>query len=79
LHPNQKNLSILFSPALLYPGGVGHAWFRTMFIVSFQAGTEADTRFISAKCSDNRFNNPGYQKTLDNLYGWQKRAWRDGD
>jgi hypothetical protein len=50
-----------------------------MFIVSFQAGTEADTRFISAKCSDNRFNNPGYQKTLDNLSGWQKRAWRDGD
>ena len=61
------------------PGGIGHAWFRNLFIVPFQAGTETETRFIPAKCSDNCFTNPGYLKTLDALSGWQKRAWRDGD
>ena len=61
------------------PGGVGHAWFRSLFIIPHQTKTETDTRFIPARCSDNRFNNPGYQKTLDALSGWQKRAWRDGD
>jgi phage terminase large subunit len=28
---------------------------------------------------DNRFNNPEYTKVLQNLAGWQKRAWFDGD
>jgi hypothetical protein len=28
---------------------------------------------------DNRFNNPEYTKVLENLTGWQKRAWLDGD
>lgn len=61
------------------PGGVGHGWFRSMFIVPFQRGDERETRFIPAKATDNRFNNAEYQKVLDSLCGWQKRAWRDGD
>ena len=27
---------------------------------------------------DNAFNNPEYRKVLENLSGWQKRAWLDG-
>ena len=29
--------------------------------------------------SDNAFNNPEYRRVLENLTGWQKRAWLEGD
>ncbi|HWV98536.1 MAG TPA: terminase family protein [Candidatus Acidoferrum sp.] len=61
------------------PGGIGHAWYRAKFIVPFLQGKETETRFISARVSDNRFNNPEYTKVLQALTGWQKRAWFDGD
>src|SRR5262252_7599845 len=40
------------------PGGVGHAWYRTRFVVPFLQGKEAETRFVPARVTDNRFNNP---------------------
>src|SRR5688572_22895317 len=61
------------------PGGVGHAWYRTKFVVPFVEKRESETRFIAARVSDNRFNNPEYTKILSNLTGWQKRAWFEGD
>ena len=61
------------------PGGVGHAWYRLKFIVPFQGRKEEETRFIPARVDDNSFNNPEYRKVLENLSGWQKRAWLDGD
>jgi hypothetical protein len=61
------------------PGGVGHGWYRMKFIVPFQGKTETETRFIPARVTDNPFNNPEYRKVLENLSGWQKRAWLDGD
>jgi phage terminase large subunit len=61
------------------PGGVGHSLYRTTFVEPFHKGCERETRFIPAKSTDNKFNNPEYQKVLDNLTGWQRRAWRDGD
>jgi hypothetical protein len=61
------------------PGGVGHGWYRTRFIVPFQAGKEIDTRFIAARVTDNRWNNPEYIRVLQGLSGWQRRAWLDGD
>jgi phage terminase large subunit len=61
------------------PGGVGHAWYRQKFIVPFQRGTEKDTRFIPARVTDNKFTNAEYVRVLENLTGWQKRAWFDGD
>jgi len=60
------------------PGGIGHAWYRTKFVVPFERGAEVDTRFIPARVGDNRFNNPEYTKVLSNLSGWQRRAWFDG-
>jgi hypothetical protein len=61
------------------PGGVGHAWYRSKYIIPFHARTETATRFIPATIHDNSFTNPDYRDILDNLTGWQKRAWRDGD
>ena len=61
------------------PGGVGHAWYRARFIVPYQDGREAETRLIPARVTDNRFCNVEYVKVLQNLSGWQKRAWFDGD
>lgn len=61
------------------PGGVGHGWYRENFIRPNQRGTESRTRFIQALESDNSFNNSEYRKVLENLTGWQKRAWLHGD
>jgi hypothetical protein len=61
------------------PGGVGHGWYRAKFIVPFQKKRETETRFIPARVTDNRWNNPEYVRVLENLTGWQKRAWLDGD
>ncbi len=60
------------------PGGIGHAWYRTKFVLPFERGGERDTRFIPARVGDNRFNNPEYTKVLSNLSGWQRRAWFEG-
>jgi phage terminase large subunit len=61
------------------PGGIGHAWYRAKFIVPHLKGDEHETRFIPARVGDNHFNNPEYTRVLQNLTGWQKRAWFDGD
>jgi hypothetical protein len=61
------------------PGGVGHAWYRTRFVLPMLEGREEETRFVAARVGDNAFNNPEYRKVLENLTGWQKRAWLDGD
>jgi phage terminase large subunit len=61
------------------PGGIGHAWYRARFITPYAEQRESGTRFIPARVTDNAFNNPEYRKVLENLSGWQRRAWLDGD
>ena len=61
------------------PGGVGHGWYRTRFVLPFQKTHETETRFIPARVTDNRWNNPEYLRVLQGLGGWQRRAWLDGD
>ena len=61
------------------PGGVGHAWYRTKFVLPMLEKRQADTAFIAARVTDNRWNNPEYVRVLQGLSGWQKRAWLDGD
>ena len=60
------------------PGGVGHSWYRKRFIEPWQRHAETETRFIAARVTDNRWNNPEYIRVLQNLTGWQKRAWLEG-
>jgi len=61
------------------PGGIGHAWFKQLFVQPFRKGTESDTRFIPATVDDNAFATKEYRRFLDGLTGWLKRAWRYGD
>jgi phage terminase large subunit len=61
------------------PGGVGHGWYRKRFIEPWQRRAESETRFIAARVTDNRWNNPEYLRVLQGLSGWQRRAWLDGD
>jgi hypothetical protein len=61
------------------PGGIGHGWYRSKFVAPMLEERETETRFISALIADNAFNNPEYKRVLENLTGWQKRAWLYGD
>jgi hypothetical protein len=61
------------------PGGIGHAWYRTRFLLPFLEKRELETRFVPARVTDNQFNNPEYRRVLEGLTGWQRRAWLDGD
>lgn len=61
------------------PGGVGHAYYKKRFIEPMRRQDETETRFIPATVDDNVFVNREYKKTLDDLTGWLKRAWRFGD
>jgi len=61
------------------PGGIGHAWYKKLFIGPFRDGTESGTRFIPALVDDNAFVNTEYRTNLETLTGWQLQAWRHGD
>jgi hypothetical protein len=61
------------------PGGVGHAWFKRLFVEPHRRGVQRETLFIPATVDDNAFVNPEYRRYLDGLTGWLKRAWRYGD
>jgi hypothetical protein len=61
------------------PGGIGHQWFRTQFVLPFRAGTETETRFLPASAAENRYLDAGYRRWLSGLSGVLGRMWRDGD
>lgn len=61
------------------PGNIGHVWYKRRFIQPWRAGTQGKTRFFPATYRDNPFLNEDYGDVLDELVGWQRRAWRDGD
>lgn len=62
------------------PGGIGHAWFRSRFVVPEMTNQpNRMTKFIPALYSDNKYLNPEYIAYLHNLPGDLGRAWRDGD
>jgi len=61
------------------PGGVGHLWFKQAFVDPFRKGQQTATRFIPANSRDNAFLNIEYFDVLNDLTGWLRDAWRDGD
>jgi phage terminase large subunit len=61
------------------PGGVGHGWFKKMYVDPWLKKEEAETRFIHTVMGDNVFIDEGYARYLNSLTGWLRRAWRDGD
>jgi len=76
-----------FTPRMYYtsnPGGVGHAWFKRLFIdKQYRNGEKAqDFNFIPAKVYDNPIlmqNNPEYVENLKNLPPDLRRAYLEGD
>lgn len=61
------------------PGGVGHQHTKQKFIEPWRQHKETSTRFIFATYRDNAFLNSGYEQSLNELTGWLRAAWRDGD
>ncbi len=61
------------------PGGIGHAWFKDLFIKPLRGDVERATRFIQATVRDNRHVNPEYRRQLELLQGWQRAAWLEGE
>src|SRR5688572_668447 len=71
------------------PGGVGHAWYKKLFVTPHLKALSSEPRsttdlspktcFIPARVADNRFTDPDYPNKLARLTGWQKRAWLHGD
>jgi phage terminase large subunit len=61
------------------PGGVGHGDFKREYIDPWRKCEESRTRFIPSTVEDNRFVNVDYKTELEQLTGWQLRAWRYGD
>ncbi len=76
-----------FKPRMYYtgnPGGVGHAWFKRLFVDRHYRGAERadDYVFIPARVYDNAVlmaTNPEYVDTLKNLPDDLRRAHLDGD
>jgi len=76
-----------FSPRMFFtgnPGGVGHTWFRRLFIKKiYQKGERSeDYEFIPATVDDNKIlmlRNPEYVTVLDSLPEKLRRAHRYGD
>lgn len=62
------------------PGGVGHAYLKTKFILPYRRQSEERTRFFFSLPEDNAFINPEYLVYLETeLTGWLKQAWRYGN
>lgn len=76
-----------FAPRMYYtanPGGVGHGWFKRLFIDGmYREGERAeDYAFIPANVYDNEVlmqKDPGYVRTLEALPEDRRRAYLNGD
>lgn len=76
-----------FKPRMYYtsnPGGIGHAWFKRLFIDREYRGKEKEQNyvFIPAKVYDNHAlmsSNPEYVETLESLPDDQREAFLHGN
>lgn len=76
-----------FKPRMYYtsnPGGIGHAWFKRLFIDREYRGKETPDKyvFIPAKVYDNHAlmeSNPEYVETLESLPDDQREAFLHGN
>lgn len=60
-------------------GGVGHKYLKTKFYQPYLIESETKTRFIPATVYDNRKIDKGYKGKLEQLVGWKRKAWLDGN
>lgn len=77
-----RNSRTDYKPRMVYtvnPGGVAHTYLKNKFIQPWREGKETTTRFIQSLHSDNKFINEGNRRKLEQLTGWKRKAWLDGD
>jgi len=61
------------------PGGIGHNFVKSRFVLPHRLLEEKATRFIPATFDQNQYLNAEYIDYLKNLQGDLGRAWREGD
>ena len=61
------------------PGGIGHQFVKTRFVLPHRLREETKTRFIPATYKTNPYLNKEYTDYLEELTGDLGRAWREGD
>jgi len=61
------------------PGGIGHSFVKSKFVLPHRLHAEEKTRFIPATFKQNAHLNKEYVEYLQDLPGDLGRAWRDGD
>lgn len=61
------------------PGGVGHNFVKSRFVLPHRLREEKQTRFIPATFDANTYLNKEYVDYLQGLNGDLGRAWREGD
>lgn len=61
------------------PGGVGHQFVRKLGYDPWRRGRETECRYIPATVFDNPYISDEYVHDLEQLTGWQRRAWLHGD
>jgi len=61
------------------PGGIGHAFVKSRFVLPHRLQEEVRTKFIPSTYKDNPSLNKEYTDYLEGLQGDLGRAWREGD
>jgi len=61
------------------PGGIGHSFVKSHFVMPFRSGDQKKTRFVPATYKANPHLNPEYIDYLEGLGGDLGKAWRSGD
>lgn len=60
------------------PGGIGHGWYKQIFVDPYRIKAERDTRYIHTTVHDNAHVNKEYLQYLESLTGWQRESWLNG-
>lgn len=61
------------------PGGVGHSFVRSRYVIPYREGKEKETRFIPSTYKSNPALNQEYIEYLEGLGGNLGKAWREGE
>src|SRR4051812_1836332 len=56
------------------PGGIGHAWYRTRFVLPFLEGRGNEARFVPGRGGGKAVNNPGDPGGVGGLSGGERRG-----